>query len=312
MSSSQTTEAQLQHLIADRSNWGRWGVDDQLGCLNLITPEKRIAAAGLVRHGRSVSLSRKVVPAEESEAGAVQCDVSLHHLDESSVVAMDYFGLSYHGFATTHIDALCHVSMDGQIWNGRQASEVLQGGGVSWGDIEQWRSGIVTRGVLLDVPGSRGTRYVTPEEPVTGAELEKIARSRGIALEPGDAVLVHSGRTAWNEDREPWETLGPRWVDADASSTRPGLHASCMEFLRDNDIAVLLWDMMDLAPSGYSLAWSVHGAIRAFGLALIDNVSFDEVLPVTTEFDQWEFLLVAAPLRVQGGTGCPINPLAIL
>ncbi len=311
MPTDKPTDAELQHLLNARSNWGRWGADDQLGCLNLITPEKRVAAAALVRHGRSVTLSRKVVPADKSEAGAVQCDVSLHQLDASSVVAMDYFGLSYHGFSTTHIDALCHVSMDGLVWNGRQASEVLRPEGASWGDIEQWRSGIFTRGVLLDVPGARGTRYVTPDEPVTGGELEQIVGSKGIVLQPGDAILVHSGRMAWNEANEPWETLGPRWVDIDATSARPGLHASCMEFLRDNDVAVLLWDMMDLAPSGYSLAWSVHGAIRAFGIALVDNVSFDEVLPVSEELDQWEFLLVAAPLRVRGGTGCPINPLAI-
>lgn len=305
------TQSELEKLLKERSNWGRWGADDQLGCLNLITPEKRLAAATLVRHGRTASLSRKVVPAVESESGAVQCDVSLHQLDEHSVAAMDYFGLSYHGFATTHIDALCHISVDGLVWNGRSTSEVLEASGARWGDIEQWRSGIFTRGVLLDVPGFRRSRYVTPDEPVTGAELERIAGAMGISLGAGDAVLVHSGRTAWNEEHQPWETLGPRWVDTSATSARPGLHASCMEFLRDNDIAVLLWDMMDLAPSGYTLAWSVHGVIRAFGLALIDNVSFDEVLPISQELDQWEFLLVAAPLRVSGGTGSPINPLAI-
>ncbi len=305
------TQGEVESFLVQRSNWGRWGTDDELGCLNLITPEKRVAAASLVRHGRTVTLSRKVVPSEASEAGSVRCDVSLHKLDERSLAAMDYFGLSYHGFSTTHIDALCHISVDGTVWNGRATSEVLEPHGARWGDIDRWRSGIFTRGVLLDVPGFRGTRYVTPDEPVTGAELDKIASSRRITLEAGDAVLVHSGRTAWNEDNEPWETLGPRWVDPTAVSTRPGLHVSCMEFLRDHDVAVLLWDMMDLAPSGYSLAWSVHGVIRAFGLALIDNVSFDEVLPVSEEFEQWVFLLVAAPLRVSGGTGSPINPLAV-
>lgn len=311
MTSDLPTEKELGYLLKERSNWGRWGDDDQLGCLNLITPEKRVAAASLVRNGRNVSLSRKVMPAEKSEAGLVHCDLSLHQLDEKSVAAMDYFGLSYHGFSTTHIDALCHISVDGLLWNGRPTSDVLQTDGASWGDIEQWCSGIFTRGLLLDVPGSRGTRYVTPEEPVMGIELENIAKSKGMNLQAGDAILVHSGRAAWNDENEPWETLGPRWVEPSATSRRPGLHASCMEFLRDNDVAVLLWDMMDMAPSGYSLAWSVHGAIRAFGLALIDNVSFDEVLLVSEELERSEFLLVAAPLRVCGGTGCPINPLAI-
>ena len=311
MEPSSPADEKLADLLRQRSNWGRWGADDQLGCLNLIDAQKRIAAAALVRHGRTASLSRKLVPAEQSEAGAVRCDVSLHQLDEHSVAAMDYFGLSYHGFATTHIDALCHISLDGAVWNGRSASETLQPTGARWGDIEQWHSGIFTRGVLLDVAGHRGTAYVTPDAPVTGSELEKVATSKGMRVGAGDAVLVHSGRAAWNEFRQPWETLGPRWVDPAAPSVRPGLHASCMEFLRDNDVAVLLWDMMDLAPSGYSLAWSVHGVIQAFGVALIDNVSFEEVLPLSAELDEYEFLVVAAPLRVSGGTGSPINPLAI-
>lgn len=305
------TDAELDRLLESRSNWRRWGEDDQLGCINLITPAKRVAAASLVRHGRAVSLSRKVVPAEESEAGPVRCDVSLHRLNDRSVAAMDYFGLSYHGFSTTHVDALCHISVNGLVWNGRPTSDVLEPAGARWGDIEQWRSGIFTRGVLLDVPTFRGTRFVTPDEPVTGPELEKLVDSQGLALEAGDAILVHSGRAAWDEENEPWETLGPRWVNPAATSVRPGLHASCMEFLRDHDVAVLLWDMMDLSPSGYSLAWSVHGVIQAFGVALIDNVSFEELLPVSQELDQRAFLLVAAPLRVSGGTGSPINPLAV-
>jgi kynurenine formamidase len=304
-------EEEIRNLLQRRSNWGRWGPDDQLGTLNLIDGPKRAAAASLVRDGRSVSLSREIVPNKKDEAGAVTCDLSFHSLDSRSVAAMDYFGLSYHGFATTHIDALCHVWQDGKLWNDRDGASEMDASGARWGDIEQWHSGVFTRGVLLDVPAHRGAAYVTPDRPVTGDELEQITRDQDLRIDPGDALLIHSGRNQWNREQPPWETLGPRWADRDAGGTRPGLHASCMEFLRDHDVAVLMWDMMDLSPSGYSFAWSVHAAIAAFGLAVVDNVQFDDAVAVCRELQRWEFLTVIAPLRVRGGTGSPVNPLAV-
>jgi kynurenine formamidase len=304
-------EDEIQELLRNRSNWGRWGEGDQLGTLNLIPPAKRAAAASLVQDGRTASLSREIVPEKNDEAGAVTCELSFHSLDEKSVAAMDYFGLSYHGFATTHIDALCHVWQDGKLWNGRDGATEMDASGARWGDIEKWGSGVFTRAVLLDIPAHRGTDYVTPDRPVTGEELEEVVADLGLKIEPGDAVLVHSGRNQWNRDQEPWETLGPRWKNRDAQGVRPGLHASCMSFLREHDVAVLMWDMMDLSPSGYSFAWSVHAAIAAFGLAVVDNVDFEAALSLSRELQRWEFLVVIAPLRVRGGTGSPVNPLAI-
>ena len=107
-------------------------------------------------------------------------------------------------------------------------------------------------------------------------------------------------------------TLGPRWRDMQARDVRPGLHASCMRFLRDHDVSVLMWDMLDHMPSGFSYAWSVHGAIAAFGLAVIDNVRSDPLVQALRERDRWEFLLAVAPLPVRGGTGSPVNPLALI
>jgi len=167
--------------------------------------------------------------------------------------------------------------------------------------------------VLADVPASRGVEFVTPDEPVHGWELESILAAQGTTPEPGDALLVHSGRSAWNDSgQSSWETLGPRWNDLEDGGVRPGLHASCMEFIRDHDIAVLLWDMLDLSPSGYSYAWSVHNVIPSFGVAVVDNVDFAALLPVARRLGRHAFMVVVSPLRVVGGTGCPVNPLAIL
>ena len=179
----------------------------------------------------------------------------------------DYYGIYYHGIASTHLDALCHTWDDQGMWNGRDPAREITFEGATFGSVEHWSTGIITRGVLLDVP-NRGEPYVTLEKPVHGWELEDIAAAQGITLEPGDAVVVYSGREALQSLRAsittPRRLPGPLPYD-------PGLHASCLPFLRDNDVAVLVWDMMDLMPNGYDLPWSVHGAIFAYGIALLDN-----------------------------------------
>lgn len=306
------SEEQFQSLLGDRSNWGRWGDDDQRGTVNLLTDAKRLKDLQVVREGRCFSLAREIEPGVGSESGSATCEVSTHDLNERSTAAMDYFGLSYHGFTTTHIDALCHIVLDGRMWNGRDASQQLQPDGACWGDITAWRDGIVTRAVLLDVPHHRGTSYVTPDAPVHGDELEDLLAARAVELHPGDAVLVHSGRAGWDRENATWGTFGPRWHDMEAETVRPGLHASCMEFLREHDVSVLMWDMLDHMPSGYSYAWSVHNAIAAFGLAVVDNVASDALVETLRKRDRWDFLLVVAPLPVRGGTGSPVNPLALI
>ena len=92
---------------------------------------------------------------------------------------------------------------------------------------------------------------------------------------------------------------------------RPGLHASCLPFLRDHDIAVLIWDMMDYMPNGYDIPWSVHGAIFAYGIALLDNALLQPLAEVCAQEGRYEFMLIIAPLKVIGGTGSPANSIAL-
>jgi kynurenine formamidase len=309
------SEDEIYYLLTERSNWRRWGPDDQYGALNLITPEKRLQAAQTVTIGRSVTLSRPLGarPEDGDTTSKVKCEVISVELGGGEAAAADYFGMFYHGFEATHIDALSHMSRHGKFWNDRSVDDVVTSRGVRWGDVDQWRDGIVTRGVLADVPAFRGTRYVTPEDPVHGAELGAILASQGTALQPGDALLVHSGRNSWDEENEPWESVGPNWETPQAGGVRPGLHASCMEFMRDNDVALLMWDMLDLSPSGYSRTRaSIHNVIAAFGIALVDNADFGALLPLCRDLQRWEFMLVVSPLRVLGGTGSLVNPIAIL
>ena len=228
-----------------------------------------------------------------------------------SGAALDYIGVFYHGTATTHIDALCHVWNRDGMWDGRDPAEVLTFEGARYGTVDQWSDGILTRGVLLDVPRHRGKPYVTVGDPVHGWELEDIAREQGVALEPGDAVMVYSGREAYAQDHGGAWAPSPLTAHSSSPAERPGLHASCLPFVRDNDMPILGWDMMDAAPNEYGIPWSVHGVIFAYGVALLDNSLLQPLTEACAEEGRYEFMLTVNPLNVIGGTGSPVNPIAV-
>ncbi len=305
MTTSEREAPSLEEILRqrkERRNWGRWGEDDQRGAINLITPEKRAAAAGLVRSGRSVSLSRDfpTTPAPNNSSPAQH--FMRYWSGPKRGGAVDYLGISYHGYSATHIDALCHVWDEDGLWNGRDPEKEISSMGAHWGAIQNWSDGIITRGVLLDVPKYRGEPAVTVEKPVHGWELEAIAEAQGVSLEAGDALVVYSGREVWHADH-------PDWTGGEPES--PGLHASCLKFLRDHDVAVLVWDMMDAYPDDYGLHWPVHSALFSYGVALVDNALLEPLAEACSEEGRYEFMLVVAPLVVVGGTGSPANPLAL-
>jgi kynurenine formamidase len=298
---AQTSE-EIATLLATRNNWGRWGPDDQRGAVNLVTPERTRAAAAGVATGEVLSLSRPF----PKDPGPTNPKPANHFVMREARgaggMASDYLGLNFHGLACTHIDALNHAWSWKGMWNGRQPDDVLRPSGALWGGIDAWGGGIATRGVLLDVPRYRGVPYVTQDRPVHGEELHEICAAQGIEMQPGDAVTVYSGREEHDRHEAPWGT----------GTARPGLHASCLAFLRDTDCAVLVWDMLDMAPNGVGMDWAVHAALYAFGTALVDNALLEPLAAVCAERERYDFMFIAAPLPVAGGTGSPVNPLAIL
>lgn len=285
--------------IRERNNWGRWGPDDQRGAINLITPEKRRQAAALVKTGRSVSLSRDF-PTTPGRNNPVPAQ---HWLRIGDTGVVDYYGIAYHGYVTTHVDALCHVWDEHGMWNGRDPKVEITTQGAQYGAIHHWRDGITTRGVLLDVPRFRGEPSVTIEKPVHGDELEAIASAQGVTVGPGDALVVYSGREEWQRAHPDWSGYRP---------PSPGLHASCLPFLRDHDVSVLVWDLMDAMPNDYGVPWTMHAALFAYGVALVDNSLLEPLAHACAEEGRYEFMLTLAPLPVVGGTGSPVNPIALL
>ena len=294
------------------SNWGRWGDDDELGTLNHITDDTRRQSAALVTAGRAVSLSRPL----DTFAGPANPYPAHHFVAmEGSGGMLDYFGMFIHGVTQTHIDALSHLSAHGHgggvYWNGKPFGP-LRMPSERRGTIEHWREGIVTRGVLYDIPRLRGTGWVEAGQPVHGWELADAAAAAGIEPRPGDAVVIRSGHGAYY-DAHPQERPG--------FGSPSGVHASCVEYLHATDASMLVWDWQDAPTDQQGLpnplpidhALHVHNVLLPYmGMPIIDNADLEPIAAACAALDRWEFQLVVAPLVIEGATGSPVNPIAIL
>jgi len=283
------------------SNWGRWGDDDQIGTLNLITTEVTAAAAATVRSGRTISCARPLntVPAVDNPVPVA------HHMIGTATegYGADYVALAPHGYATSHIDALCHIFHEGRIYNGYPAESVTAHGATRLG-IHHLRAGVVTRGVLLDIPARRGVDALEPGEPVFPEDLEASEERAGLRVRAGDALLVRTGRWRWRLAHGPWDT----------GTVVAGLDASCLPWLRERDVATLGSDgVSDVLPSRVEgVGMPIHTvAIVAMGVHLMDNLDLDDLAEACAEEGRWEFLLTVAPLVLRRGTASPVNPIAV-
>lgn len=297
------TEEEVRKLFDACSNWGRWGADDNRGTVNLITDEKRRQAAGLVRSGRAVSLAFQW----NTKPGPANPNPVQHFMRIVEGACSDYLGISYHGFSTTHLDALCHIFWEGKMYGGRP-KELVTTSGARAGSVDAFSGGIVTRGVLIDITKFRGVPYVTIDNPVRGWELEAAAEQQGVEVQPGDAVVVRSGRVAYfadHPDRVP------------GHPPLPGLQVDVCPVLHKWDAGILVWDMSDQRPSGYPMfdriGYSpVHvGTLVFMGMPLLDGASLEALATACQEEGRWEFMLNIAPMNVRGATGSPVNPIAI-
>ena len=303
-------EHEFRELLRPLRNWGRWGEEDQRGAANMIDEAKVQESAALVRLGVRVSLSRSI-PTKAMQNNPRPADHFMQRIELGGGFggSSDYLGIGCHGTATTHLDALCHMwdNVDG-MWNGRNASAEVSVQGASWGGVENWSTGIVTRGVLFDVAARRPGGYVENGRPVTAEELGDIAQSDNLGLRPGDALVIYSGR-------ELWEAANNRlWgsPDFDGSTARPGLAVSCLEFFRSADCSAIVWDMMDARPNEYGVKSGPHAALHTLGVGLIDNAALGDLADLCSATGRRDFLLVIAPLVLEHGTGSAVNPLAIL
>ncbi len=189
---------EARQLFDRLSNWGRWGDADQLGSLNLITPDVVIGGIAAASIGETVSLGRTVTPVHSAE------DVStpMHFIIASGEAApergqgfsADWYGIACHGHTITHVDSLGHIFWDGRMYNGRPAARVDQLTGASEGSVEAASAGIVTRGVLLDLPKALGLAYLPRDVSIRPDDLERAEAVAGVRVRSGDALLIRFGR----------------------------------------------------------------------------------------------------------------------
>jgi kynurenine formamidase len=283
------------------SNWGRFGDRDQLGTLNLITPEKRAAAAARVRSGRTVSCGRPLptLPAPDNPRPVA------HHMIGTATEGWgaDYFAVAPHGMAVSHIDALCHVFHEERLYNGYPIERITAHGALELG-IHELSPGIVSLGVLLDVPRARGIEFLEPGTPIVPEDLELAEAQSGVRVEEGDVLLVRTGRWAYRERHGAWN----------AGERLAGLYASCLPWLHERGVAALGCDgVSDVFPSQVEgVPMPIHTvAIVAMGLHLLDNLDLEAIASACAEEERWSFLVTIAPLVLFRGTASPVNPIAM-
>lgn len=303
------TEAQVKEFFTSLSNWGKWGPNDQLGALNYITPEKRARAAGLIREGKTVSLSLPLAttPAPDNPTPVVHLMMETGEFAGAPFplpYSADYFAIAPHGVANTHLDALCHVFYQGKMYNGYPVADVTVHGANN-GAIDALKEGIVTRGVVLDIPRVKGKSWLELNEAIFPEDLQAAEKAQGVQVEEGDVLFVRTGRHARSRALGPWNGL---------QDGLAGLHPSCLPWLYERRIAAMGADgASDRFPSGYEeLVAPIHlVTIVAMGVHLIDNCDLEAVSEACAERSRWAFLLMIAPLVLRRGTASPVNPLAV-
>jgi kynurenine formamidase len=290
---------QREALFAACSNAGRWGPDDELGTLNLITPETRRRAARLVVDGLSVSMAADLSLEHTPASDALQAHTAFP--DPAAPIAVaDTITVQVHGWST-HLDALGHIYNDDIGYNGRQRSEVFGASGLTANSITALRDGVFTRGVLLDVAAAVGLPWLPADHTITPDQLERAEDMAGVRAGAGDAVIVHTGLAARLSDAP----------DSDGGR-RAGVGVDAVLWLRERDVAVFGGDCVDVLPGpDPDLPLPLHQlGIGHMGLTLLDWARLDEVLALSRRLGRAEFLLTVAPLPIVGGTGSPVNPIA--
>jgi kynurenine formamidase len=303
------SEGEFRALFQEVCSWGRWGDDDDRGALNELTPERIAAAARLVRTGEAVSLSLPL----NTEAGIENPEPAVHRMTQlpdadigsgTLRFAKDSIGIDYHNDSHTHIDAFSHVAFDGALYNGKPSAS-FDARGATVDTIEAVKDGLVGRGVLLDVPRLRGAPWLEPGDHVFPEELLAAEREQGVTVSAGDILLVRTGHNRRLAELGPWDT----------PTAKAGLHPLAARFLAERRVAALGSDgNSDTAPSATEgVAYPIHTlTLNAMGIHLLDYLQLEDLVSACEREGRWEFLFVGAPLRIVGGTGSPLNPIAIL
>ncbi|MFF8972310.1 cyclase family protein [Streptomyces sp. NPDC014995] len=301
------------HDIAERvNNWGRWGTDDEIGTLNLITDEVVRRAAAEVRTGRRVPLA---LPLREDGVQTGMIPGRVNPLHAMVQINQEIFGpgtvacsddaVTMGLQAATHWDALTHVSHSGRLYNGRPAGTITAHGGAEFGGIDKARH-VVSRGVLLDVARARGVDRLDGGHAVTPEDLAAAEELAGARVRAGDIVLVRTGqmRLYLSGDKHGY------------AHPSPGLSVRTPEWFHARDVAAVADDTLtfEVFPPEIDGLWlPVHALdLVEMGMLQGQNWNLEELSTACGEEGRYTFLLSAMPEPFVGATGTPVAPVAIL
>jgi len=293
------TKTMVDGWMTEFSNWGRWGKDDQMGTINLITPVKRKQAAALVKDGASYSLARN----EEFEKAADDPSPFELKMRLSTANAADAISVSYHGYAHTHMDALCHFFHKGKAYNDFP-HDAITDAGAPRNSVINFKGGIFTRGVLMDIPRLKGIDYLEPGTHIYPEDLDAWERRAHVRVGVGDVIFIRTGKWALRDKQGAWD-IQKRGL--------AGLDALCLKWLKARDVAMVGSDgAMDVMPSGVEgVAQPIHLVVLvAMGTPIFDNCDLESVGNEAARRQRWEFLVTASPIAIPGATGSPLNPIA--
>ena len=308
------TPEELESIYGAVRNWGRWGRDDERGALNFLTEEVRARAYRVPTDGKIVSMAHNlsVSPSPEQPEPAHHHMLAAGDAREGSGIpgyeaTRDYFGTATHGMGITHVDALCHIFVRGEMYNGL-TPEAVRSDGATRNTLMSLADGLVGRGVLLDVPAARGVPFLGSNETIGVADLEAAEKAQSVRVETGDILIVATGRDARRDAAQ--GVLSP------FSEGLAGLHAECLPWLHAREIAALGSDGISDPMPGLGIEnwpFPIHQiGIAGIGLHLLDNLNLGPILEACRERERFEFLLSCAPIRIPKATGCPVNPIAAL
>ena len=289
--------AEYDEMFNRIKNWGRWGPDDQRGAANLITDTKRKQAVALVKLGTSISLSHNYLKDKAPDNPS-----PFEHVMNRGLQS-DTYRVSYHGYAHSHMDGLCHMLYQDKTYNGYPRTDALTENGCVKLGIENLKNGIMTRGVLIDIPRLKGVPYLEPSTPVYIEDIEAWEKKANVKVSSGDIILFRTGRWARREKLGPWPI----------ARNAAGVHASVAPWIKARGVSIVGSDAaLDVTPSlveGQNLP--VHTLmITALGINLLDNQDLEALSEASARANRWEFMLTIAPIPVTGGTGFPVNAIA--
>jgi len=276
------------------------------GALNHITTDIVVAATALATEGKVVPMALPW----NTVSGPDNHKPALHYMTELGETGFleptcnkDFIGVDYHGKASSHLDAVTHIAFKNQLFGGKKSSEVVDSSGSQWASVDKLGP-IVSRGVLLDIALLEDKKWIEPGTAVTKSDILAMESKFGFTIGKGDIVLLRSGHFARRAEIGVW----------DPSDLSAGFALDVMDLFKERQVSVLGADGdSDCRPSPVTDVDSpIHVlALTGLGIPLLDNLQLEPLAAICASLNRWTFTIAIAPLNVPGGTGSPVNPIAI-